>query len=200
MRIRIDVDYPYPSRIRSFIYTTLRIRTSRRYLENSKIVAQMINESKRNVKAYWFFTFKTVPDKELLCMLDNPKHSVGLHVVNNPYKELKTLEQRTGKKATYYSIHGTSRLLARIMWKRWRSKAPKIPEGFPLQLLHRSSMIGLDKLGYAYPAEQAQRMAEDAVRHGNLIYFHPIWLFQRGKMNHRGPFYHVLQGILGDGN
>ncbi len=200
IRIRIDVDYPYTSRIRSFMYTALGIRTSREYLRNPKIVAGMINESTRKVKAYWFFTPRTIPDKELIEMLDNPKHEVALHIVNDPYTELRNLEQKTGKKIKYYTIHGTARLLARIMWRRWKSKAPKIPEDFPLQSFHQFPTTGIDSLCYLYPAEQAKQMTEDAIRNGNVIYFHPIWLFQRGKMNRRGPFYHVLKGILNDGD
>jgi len=197
--MRIDVDYPYPSRIRNVLYTTVGIRTRKQYLKNSKIVAEMINKSSKDVRAYWFFTPKTIPDKELLQLIENPKHEVALHVVNDPYKELRNLEQRTGKKIRYYTIHGTARLLARIMWRR-KSKAPKIPEDFPLQSFHRFPTTGIDSLCYLYPAEQAKLMTEDAIRNGNVIYFHPIWLFQRGKMNRRGPFYHVLKGILNDGD
>jgi hypothetical protein len=200
IRIRIDVDYLYPSRIKSFIYTFLGIKTRRGYLKNSKIVAGMINKSSQNVKAYWFFTNKTIPDRELLEMLDNPKHEVALHIVNDPYAELRKLEQKTGKKIEYYTIHGTARLVARIVWRRWKSKAPKIPENFPLQSFHQFPTTGIDSLCYLYPAEKAKQMTEDAIRNGNVIYFHPIWLFQRGKMNRRGPFYHVLKGILNDGD
>lgn len=200
IRIRIDVDYLYPSRIKSFIYTFLGIKTRRGYLKNSKIVAGMINKSSQNVKAYWFFTNKTIPDRELLEMLDNPKHEVALHIVNDPYTELRKLEQKTGKKIEYYTIHGTAHLVARIVWRRWKSKAPKIPENFPLQSFHQFPTTGIDSLCYLYPAEQAKLMTEDAIRNGNVIYFHPIWLFQRGKMNRRGPFYHVLKGILNDGD
>ncbi len=74
IRIRIDVDYPYPSRIRSFMYTALNFRLGRDYLKNSKIAAKMINDSEREAKAYWFFTPKTIPDEELLTIMNNPKH------------------------------------------------------------------------------------------------------------------------------
>jgi hypothetical protein len=66
IKLRVDVDYPYPSSVRSFIYTSLGTRMGKDYLKNSKIVAKMINESTKEVKAYWFFTKKTIPDKELL--------------------------------------------------------------------------------------------------------------------------------------
>jgi len=46
---RIDVDYPYPSRIKSFIYTAFGIKTRKEYLKNPKIIAKMINESQKNV-------------------------------------------------------------------------------------------------------------------------------------------------------
>lgn len=196
IRIRIDVDYPYTSRVRSFMYTVLGIRTSKEYLKNSKIVAKMINESREDVKAYWFFTPKTVPDKELLKLIDNPKHEVALHVVNDPSAELENLEQKTGKKINYYTVHGTARLLARIMWRRWRSKTPKIPEGFPLQSFHQFPTIGIDSLRYSFPVERVKEMVEESIRKGQIIYFHPIWLFQRGRLNRRGPFYETLRCIL----
>lgn len=200
IRIRIDVDYLYSSRSKSLIYTFLGIKTKRDYLKNSKIVARMINKSPKEVKAYWFFTTRTIPDEELLALLDNDKHEVALHIVNDPYAELRNLEQRTGKKINYYTIHGTARLLARVMWRRWESEAPKIPENFPLQSFHQFPTTGIDSLCYLYPAEKAKLMTEDAIRNGNVIYFHPIWLFQRGKLNRRGPFYHVLKEILNDGD
>ena len=69
IKLRIDVDYPYPSRVRSFIHTALNVQVGRNYLKNAKILARMINDSNEEVKAYWFFTPKTLPDNELLDML-----------------------------------------------------------------------------------------------------------------------------------
>ena len=161
--LRIDVDYPYPSRLRSFLYTSVGIRTSKEYLKNSKVVARMINESPLEVKAYWFFTPKTVPDKELLALLNNEKHEVALHIVNSPLDELKNLENSTGKKIRYYTVHGTERLAARVMWGRWRSRAPRIPEQFPLQSFHEFPTMGLDSLCFTTPSSQAARIAEDHI-------------------------------------
>jgi hypothetical protein len=92
------------------------------YLKNAKIIAKMINESHREIRAYWFFTPYTTPDKELLGLLNPEKHEVALHVVNDPYAELELLEEATGRKVTYYTIHGTERLLGRIIWRRKRDK------------------------------------------------------------------------------
>jgi hypothetical protein len=196
IKLRVDVDYPYPSRIRSFIYVALGIKTSSKFLKNSKIIAKMVNESNKNVKAYWFFTPKAIPDRKLLALLDNSKHEIGLHVVNNPKKELRLLEEATRRKINYYTIHGTSRLLARMMWKRWKTKAPKIPNDFPLQSFHQFPTYGLDSLCYMHEIEQAIEMAKGYIAKGDVLYFHPIWLFQRGRINHRGPFYEALRRIL----
>ena len=198
IRIRIDVDYPYPSRIRSFFYTGLNLWTDSDYLKNSKVAAKMINQARREVKAYWFFTPKTIPDEELLSLIDNPKHEVALHVVNDPVKELRLLEKKTGKKINYYTIHGTARLLARIMWRRWRAKEPKIPDDFPLQSFHQFPTTGIDSVCYAHPPDEAFGIIEERMHAGDVIYFHPIWLFQRGTMNHRGPCGNVLERILRD--
>jgi hypothetical protein len=196
INIRIDVDYPYSSRLRSFVNVALGVRVSGNYLKNAKIIAKMINESKKNVKARWFFTAKTIPDEKLLRLLDNSKHEIGLHVVNDPNNELRLLEEAAGRKINYYTIHGTARLIARIMWKRWKSKAPKIPSDFPLGSFHQYPTFGLDGLCHIYNSEEAFDKAKNYIRKGQILYFHPIWLFQRGKLNHRGPFYEALKKIL----
>jgi len=196
MKLRIDVDYPFPSRFRSFIYTALGIRVGHDYLRNSKIVAKMINESSKEVTVCWFFTPKTIPDKELLQLLHNEKHEIGLHIINDPYAELKSLEEATGKKMNYYTIHGTARFLARIIWKRWRTKKPKIPNDFPLQSYYQFTTSSLDVICHTHTTEQATELARKYIAEGHVIHFHPIWLFQRGRMNHRGPFYETLKRLL----
>lgn len=196
IKLRIDVDYPYPSRFRSFIYTTLGMKCGGDYLKNSKIIAKMINDSPKEVKAYWFFTPKTFPDLELLKLLDNSRHEIALHVANDPYKELKMLEKLTGKKVNYYTVHGTARLLARLMWKRWNYKSPPIPENYPLQSFYQFLSMGLDVICYRHSVDEAVKMAEVHVKKGYALHIHPIWLFQRGKINYRGRFYEALRRIL----
>lgn len=196
LRLRIDVDYPYPSRIRSFINVALGVRIGGNYLKNAKIIARMINESAKNLKAYWFFTPKTIPDKELLTLLDNNKHEIALHVVIDPIKELQTLEEATERKINYYTIHGTDRLLARIMWKRFKSKKPKILNDFQLQSFYQFPTQGLDILCYTHSHEKSLEIAKSYVAKGHVLHIHPIWLFQRGKLNHRGPFYATFRRIL----
>lgn len=196
IKLRVDVDYPYPSRIRSFICTAFGIRTSSDYLKNSKIIARMINASAKDVKVCWFFTFKTIPDKELRSLLDNGKHEIGLHIINDPYKELKLLETAAGEKINYYTVHGTARLLARIMWRRWKAKKPKIPEDFPLQSYYQFTTSSLDVICHTHAPEQAIEIAKNYINEGHVLHFHPIWLFQRGRINHRGPFYETLKGVL----
>lgn len=196
LKIRVDVDYPYPSRIRSFIYTALGFRAGKDHLKNSKIVAKMINESALEVKTYWFFTPKTIPDKELLRLLDNAKHEIALHVVNNPYRELGLLQEATRRKIKYYTVHGTARLIARIMWKRWKAKAPKIPKDFPLIYFYQFPTRGLDILCSTHTTKQAIKIASRWISEGYILHIHPIWLFQRGRINQRGPFYETLKTLL----
>ncbi len=67
IKLRIDVDYPYTSRAKSFATVYLkRNGKGQDYLRNACIIAKMVNESAKDVKAYWFFTPYTVPDKRLL--------------------------------------------------------------------------------------------------------------------------------------
>jgi hypothetical protein len=196
IKFRIDVDYPYPSRIRSFIFTATGIKIGKDYMKNSKIVARMINETTKEVKTVWFFTPTTIPDKELLSLLNNDKHEVALHVVNNPYSEWKNLEKATGAKVRYYTVHGTERLLARIMWRRWTKKTLKIPQAFPLTSFHQFPTEHLDSTCYSNSPRRALKIARDAIKDGKVVHFHPIWLFQRGKINYRGPVYETLRSIL----
>ena len=196
IKLRIDVDYPYPSRVKSFIHTALNAQVREDYLKNSKILARIINDSPKEVKAYWFFTTKTIPDEELLLLLNAEKHEVALHVANHPYAEMELLEKATGKQMRYYTIHGTSRLLGRILWKRWKAKAPVIPQDFPLQSFHQFSTVGLDRRCYANSTAKAVKIAEDSIAQGKILEIHPEWLFQRGTINHRGPYYATLRKIL----
>jgi hypothetical protein len=196
IKLRIDVDYPYPSRLRSFIYTALKINVGKDYLKNSKILARMINDSPKKVKAYWFFTFKTIPDEKLLSMLNGEKHEVALHVVNRPYREMAFLEKSTGKKIKYYTMHGTSRLLGRILWQRWKAKAPTIPQDFPLESFHKFPTVGIDRRCYANSTAKVVKIAADLIAEGKILELHPEWLFQRGTINRRGPYYRALSKIL----
>jgi hypothetical protein len=193
IKLRLDVDYPYPSRYKSFVVTALGIkRPGKDYLKNSKIIAKMINESKRDVKAVWFFTPYTIPDKELLDLLTPDKHEVGLHVATNPYREMKNLEKATGRKLNYYTVHGTERLLGRII----QAKAP-IPEGFPLQSYYVYHHLGLDVVAHTCSVDEAVKQTEDSIAKGDVILIHPEWLFQSGKHNPRGPYYEPLKRLLG---
>lgn len=196
IRLRIDVDYAYPSRTRSFIHTASNMHIGKDYLKNAKIIAKMVNESPKDVKAYWFFTPKTIPDKEMLTLLENSKHEIALHIVNDPYNEWKQMENTTGKKVNYYTIHGTARLLARIMWKRWKTNMLKIPSKYPLQSFHQFPTRGLDIICYYHTAEQAEKIAGNYIRKNYVLHIHPVWLLQRGIMNRRGPFYKALRSAL----
>jgi hypothetical protein len=196
IKLRIDVDYPYPSRVRNIIYTALNAKVGRDYLKNSKILARMINDSNEEVKTYWFFTSKTIPDEELLLMLDAKRHEVALHVANHPYAEMAILEKATGRRIRYYTIHGTSRLVGRILWSRWKDKAPAIPRDFPLQSFHQFPTFVLDGCCYSQGTAKAVEAAEASIIQGKVLEVHPDWLFQRGTINHRGPYYEALRRIL----
>jgi hypothetical protein len=197
IKLRIDVDYPYPSRLKSFLCTAFNIRMSKRYLRNAKIIARMINESRKEVKAYWFFTPQTIPDKELLELLDPSRHEIALHVAKNPYAEWKFLESATNRKVNYYTVHGTARLLARLMWRRrlWEDRV-RVPKELPLKSFYDFPTIGIDVMSYTHSTVQVARMAKMAVARGDVLHIHPIWLFQRGKINRRGPYYEALRTIL----
>jgi hypothetical protein len=197
MRLRIDVDYPYPSRVKSFLCTVLNVKIGKGYLKNSKIIAKMINESTREVKAYWFFTHRSIPDRELLELLGQNKHEIALHVANNPYAEWELLEKTTKRKISYYTVHGTARLLAQLMWGRKIGEdRAQIQNEFPLKSFHEFPTFPLDFVCYANSITNSVEMAENSIVKEEVLEIHPEWLFNRGTINRRGPFYEALKIIL----
>jgi hypothetical protein len=167
------------------------------YLENCKIIAKLINESSREIKAFWFFTPYTIPDKELLNLLDSGKHEIALHVANHPFAEWKCLEEKTGRKVRFYTVHGTERLLGKLLWRRQLHKnKADIPDNFPLQSFYVYPTFSLDVACYAFSENNVFEKAKVAYLNGEVVHFHPEWLFNRGLFNHRGPVYNTLMKLL----
>jgi hypothetical protein len=199
IKLRIDVDYPYPSRAKSFLYVALRIkkRRSSDYLKNSRIIARMINQSPKEVVAYWFFTPYTIPDKKLLDLLNSPKHEVALHIATDPYREWKILENETKRTVKYYTVHGTSRLFAQLLWGRKLGETQvKIPSDFPLESFHNPATFSLDRRSHEIGIERAVEQAQQCIDKGGVLSMHPEWLFKTGGNNRRGPYYDALRTIL----
>jgi hypothetical protein len=198
IKLRLDVDYPYPSRAKSFLYVALRIKSkkSKDYLRNSRVIARMVNESKVDVNAYWFFTPYTIPDKRLLDMLNPEKQFVALHIANNPIEEWKTLEAETDRKVENYTIHGTSNLFAKLLWGRGFKSQAAIPADFPLKSFHDLHNISLDRERYLRGYETAVKYARDWIEHDIALEVHPEWLFEANKKTRRGPYYDVLKTLL----
>jgi len=199
IKIRIDVDYPYVSRVKSFLYVVLRIKSTKGsgYLKNSRIIAQMINESSELVRVYWFFTPYTIPDRGLLSLLNSDKHEVALHVANRPVEEWKTLEAKTNRKVQYYTIHGTQRIFAQILWgRKFKQTQAIIPKEFPLQSLHDFSTLSFDMLRYQLGYDQTVKETEQWIEKGFVLSMHPEWLFSATQKTKRGPFYDALRAML----
>jgi hypothetical protein len=197
IKLRLDVDYAYPSRNKSLICTALRIQPKKDYLKNRKIIAKMVNETSQEIMAYWFFTPLTLPDKEMMDLMTPRRHEAALHIANNPYKEMDVLEKLTNQKLRYYTIHGTERLLGRIIWRRklWQARAP-VPENFPLQNFWDFPTLSLDRVCYSKTTKEALKIAQESITENKVIHIHPDWLFRRGKFNHRGPYFEVLKAIF----
>jgi len=197
IKLRIDVDYPYPSRAKSFLYLALRIkeRRSRGYLKNARIIAKMINESPKQVMAYWFFTPYTIPDKKLLDLLNPDKHEVALHVATNPYREWKILENETQRKVNYYTIHGTESSISQLLWGRKPGeKQAKVPSDFPLKLCPVNPTWSLDYMVRERGLEGTKETLNRWANKECAWSFHPEWLFKKGRK--RGPYYEALKSLL----
>lgn len=195
------MDYPYPSsRTKSFLYIALGIKSKKspNYLKNARVIAKMINCSPKKVMAYWFFTPYTIPDKELLGMLNPERHEIGLHIATNAVKEWKTLEKETGRSVHYYTFHGTSNAVAQLLWRRkLGQKQATVPNDFPLKSFHEFTSTGLDMRMYEAGLDSVKEEAKNWVKDGTVISIHPEWLYARGEKNRRGPFYEALKIILG---
>lgn len=177
IKLRIDVDYAYASRVKSFV-STLGLPVSKRgYLVNCKVLADLVNRA-HNVEAYWFFTSKTLPDKELLALIaDRAKHIVGLHVVKDPVKELMLLQSVCGGVVRFYSIHGTDKLFSQLLWGRSIGQRQVfIPLDFSLKSIHSVPTGSLD-----FGISDSKF----------LLSLHPDWLFKR-SWSGRGPVYPLL--------
>ena len=200
IRLRIDVDYPFPSsRPKSFLYIAFGIKKKKGkdYLKNARVIAKMVNESQKHVKASWFFTPYTIPDKRLLDLLAPDSHEIGLHVATNPYREWKILENETHRTVRYYTIHGTERLFAQLLWRRsLGQKQASIPGDFPLKSFHESSPCSLDVRRYEAGFESVKEEANRWITENCAMSMHPEWLFKKGEKNRRGPYYDVLRSIL----
>ncbi|MDR0471416.1 MAG: GNAT family N-acetyltransferase [Nitrososphaerota archaeon] len=199
IKLRIDVDYPYASRTKSFLYVALRIKSNKNegYLKLARIIAQMINESPEQVKTYWFFTPYTIPDQRMLDLLNTEKHEVAVHVATNPFEEWKTLEKKTGRKVQYYTIHGTQRRAAQILWGRKLGQTQAtIPKDFPLQSLHDVPTLSFDMLRYQLGYDQTVKDSEQWIEREDVLSMHPEWLFTAAQKTRRGPFYDALKTIL----
>jgi hypothetical protein len=197
IKLRIDVDYPYPSRVKSFLYVALRIkkRKSHDYLKNARIIAKMINESPKEVMAYWFFTPYTIPDKKLLDLLNPDRHEVALHVATDPYREWKTLENETYRKVNYYTIHGTKSLRAQLLWgRKLGEEQAKIPSDFPLKLFPINPTLSLDYIVHERGLEGAKDALNRWADKECVWAVHPDWLFRKGR--NRGPFYQSFKSLL----
>ena len=200
IKLRLDVDYPYPSRAKSFVYIALGIKkkTSKDYLKNSRIIAKMVNESPKEVKAYWFFTPYTIPDKKFLDLLYPERHEIGLHIATNPEKEWKTLEKETGRIIQYYTFHGTQSPFAQLLWKRkLGQKQASVPNDFPLKSFHEFQTVSLDtRVTQTWLPYSITDEAQKWIREGTVISIHPEWLFVENKKGSRGRYYEMLKTIL----
>jgi hypothetical protein len=172
-------------------------KKSRNYLKNAKIIARMVNESERQVMAYWFFTPYTIPDKKLLISLNLDRHEVALHVATDPYKEWKVLENETQRTVKYFTIHGTSRVIAQLLWgRKIGQKQAKIPRDFPLKSFHDFKTSSIDAGRYKFGLEHMKIESENLIKENVVLEIHPEWLFSKGTINPRGPFYDLLKYIL----
>lgn len=182
LNLRVDVDYAYPSRLKSFFLMALGVkRHCRGYLAYAKFIARLVNRSPLGVRVYWFFTVHTLPDGELLGLLTNGRHVVGLHVVNDAVAESAVLQRLVKAPVKFFSIHGTDNLFAQLLWgRRVGQTQAVIPTGFGLVSIHGVPGESLD-MGYTNTQV--------------LLALHPDWLFKRSRRG-CGPTVHSLTSLL----
>ncbi len=173
----------------------IKSKKSRSYLQNARVIARMINQSPKNVRAYWFFTPYTIPDKRLLDLLVPERHEIALHIANKPLQEWKILENETNRTVTYYTIHGTQRLFARLIWRRKLGQSQaEVTKNFPLKSFHDFPTFSLDTERHKLGLWKAKETVDEWIKQKYVISMHPEWLFEAGSS--RGPFYDLLKLVL----
>jgi hypothetical protein len=195
--LRIDVDYAYPSRLKSCLAMKgFWWGEDAQYLKDAKFLAMLINGATNDVKAYWFFTKYTLPDKDLRRLIDNEKHVVGLHVANDPTRELEMLEKKTHLKIDFFTIHGTSHFFTQLLWNRHGQKQATIPQDFSLKSFHEFPTVGLDTICFKRKdIESLSSYLKECVDEGKVLSVHPEWVL-RSNLRSRGPCFDVLQKLF----
>jgi hypothetical protein len=100
----------------------------------------------------------------------------------------------------YYTIHGTSSKLARLIWGRKLNQAQAvIPKDFPLISLHdptKFTTMSLDHECYIQGHDDVIKAIDCWSEQGVILSVHPEWLFEKNDKTQRGPYYDVLKTIL----
>lgn len=196
LKLRFDVDYAYHSRLKSYLHMQGFDMSIWNYLNEAKNLTMLINNSDVDVKAYWFFTPFTLPDRQLLYLLEPEKHEVGLHIIKNPDKELRLLESKVQRPIRFYTVHGTNSLLGQIVWGRGiGEKQIVVQEKFELYSFHSELTHSLDRACFGVDCETAYLDAVERVNRGFVLAAHPEWLFASNGKD-RGPYYNVLFKLL----
>jgi hypothetical protein len=165
------------------------------YLENACIIAQKINASPKEVKAFWFFNTRNLPNKKLLSLLVSSRHEIGLHVINDLCKEQKCLQKVVHRKINYYSIHGTDKLITQLLWKRkFGQKQTEVQSDISLKSFHTFPTYSLDVACSSFGDNVAAHKATE-ISNEQVISMHPEWLFTGNKTH--GSFYTALIELLG---
>jgi hypothetical protein len=189
IRLRVDVDYAYASRLKSVCYLLTGKPVCSDYLGNAKVIAELVNASPKEVVTYWFFNCHTLPDKSLLSLIDNDRHMWGLHVVNDCFKERQFLEHYLGRQVEFFTVHGTERLAGQLLWGRKLGvKRVVVPKGSGLQVFDVLPTHCLDVHCNFDAAVKVSGL-------GAVISFHPEWLY-RGNRRNRGGYFNVLKKLL----
>ncbi len=108
-------------------------------------------------------------------------------MANNPVEEWKVLEEKTNRKVTYYTIHGTQRVFAKLLWGRKLNQTQAIiPADFPLTSFHNFTTMSLDRERYRLGFEKVYASAEEWVDHDVVLSFHPEWLLGTKQKKPKG--------------
>jgi hypothetical protein len=113
------------------------------------------------------------------------------------FEEWKVLENLTNRSVKYYTIHGTQRLLARLLWSRKISQSQAmIPNDFPLVSFHDFTTMSLDRERYLLGFDAVSKEAEHWIDDDVVLSLHPEWLFEKNEKTKRGPLYDILKSVL----
>lgn len=160
-------------------------------MRDSKVLCKLLNEYEAT--ALWFPTILTIPDKELLGLLDAGGHEIGCQVIWDE-DEIEKLQAEIGREIRFYVIHGTGTLINKLLWRRLRPPSVESREIVRV----RGASINFDKFCYRHSPHAILKMFKKLSRK-TIIVAHPTYINRSSILSKKGPTLGMFSFLLKNG-